>query len=445
MRENCCADAPIHGELSSPPTKLFGLGLLVSACLLVPACQVTPAISVVRVASGEKIDEVKGDGVKLKRDAHENYAGTRGGFFVVRNGDDWQHAFPKEKAPPLPPTLDTSSFMAIVAAAETQKVTHVKIQRAIETAEMIYVWVRETKLGESCLNKLTERPFDAVVTQRIDKPFKFIVDDERGESCGEPPVANVECRKKTDQTWARTVVADPGDVVECELTANSRGKFELVDSVLSMSELPAGSASKLVFAKGPQRGELSVDVYGKYLVSAETADEGGRHGRSTATIDVKPPKTKDVLVQLVWAGFDRRDESDTFPRVNLRVAEEGPKGQRCSAEIPVPGLCDVKTRGAYTYMRIPEGARKLPISVQFQDERVEKGPGPCVHVWYDGERTAEICDRSHRDAEEIWKVGLLDTQTGRLSADTGAAPAMVGDAGAPRPAPPAKKPAPPKK
>ncbi len=62
----------------------------------------------------------------------------------------------------------------------------------------------------------------------------------------------------------------------------------------------------------------------------------------------------------------------------------------------------MKTRGAYTYMRIPEGDRKLPVSVRFLDERVEKGPGPCVHVWYDGARTAETCDRLHRDAEDIW-------------------------------------------
>jgi hypothetical protein len=444
MRENCFRTALIRNESRSPGFTLLGLGLLFSACLLVPACQTTPAVSVVRVASGDKVEEIKGDGVKLKRGPQEAYTNARSGYFVVRSLEDWQRAWPNEKAPPLPPSLDTNSFMLVLAVAETQKVTHVKVQRAIETAEMIYVWVRETRLGDRCLNKSNERAFDAVVTQRIDKPIKFFVDDERGESCGEPPVANVECRKKTDKDWSKTVVAEPGDAVECELTANARGKFELVDSVLSMSELPAGSSAKLLFAKGPQRGELSLDVYGKYLVSAETADEVGRRGRATATIEAKPPKTKDVLVQLVWAGFDRRDESDTFPRVNLRVAEEGPKGQRCSAEIPVPGLCDVKTRGAYTYMRIPEGARKLPISVQFLDERVERGPGPCVHVWYDGERTAETCDRKHRDADEIWKVGTLDTKSGRIVEDTGAAPSMVAaDAGAPASsATPAKKPAP---
>ncbi len=397
-----------------------------------------------RIGPGDKVDQIRGDNVKLKHGAQEAFAGARGGFHIVRSQEDWQRAWPNDKAPPLPPTLDTSSFMLFLAVAETKKVTKLKVQRALETAEMIYVFVRETKLGEGCLNKATEPAFDAVTAQRIDKPIKFLVDEERGESCGDPPVANVECRKKNEESWTKAISADPGDTVECEATADARGRFELVDRVLRIGELPAGSSAKLVFAKGPHRGELTLDVYGKYLVMAEAADEIGRRGKAIATIEAKPPKTKDVLVQLVWAGFDRRDESDTFPRVNLRVAEEGPKGQRCSAEIPIPGLCDVKTRGAYTYMRIPEGSRKLPVSVQFMDERVEPGPGPCVHVWFDGERTAETCDRKHRDADEIWKVGTLDTKTGKLEGDTASPTSTAADAaGTPsaRPAAPAPAPA----
>jgi hypothetical protein len=386
---------------------------------------------VVRTGPGGKVDDIKGDVVKLKRGSQETFSGTRGGFFVVRGADDWQRAWPADKAPPMP-TMDTSTHMLVLVASETQQVTKVKVRHAVETAEMVYFWVRETKLGESCVNKSTERAFDAVVTARADKPVKFIVDEDRDEPCGQPPSTTVECRLKNQEAWANQITAQPGDTVECAMTATVRGKFELVDRVLSMVDLPAGSTAKLAFAKGPLRGEFGVDVYGTYTVNAEAADEGGRHGNSTATIDVKPPKTKDVLVQLVWAGFDFKDESDNFPRVNLRVAEEGPKGQRCSAEIPIPGLCDVKTRGAYTYMRIPESKRKLPVSVQFLDERTENGPGPCVHVWFDGVRTAETCDRRHRDADEIWRVGVLDTTTGKLALDSSSAPAPspAADAGA---------------
>lgn len=391
-----------------------------------------PAVTVVRTNPGDKVEEIKGDVVKLKRGPQEAYSGARQGFYVVRGLEDWEKAWPSDRIPSMPTTLDTSSQMLFLAVSGSRDVTRVKVQRALETGTFLYVWVRETKLGEHCVNKATDHPFDAVVAARADKPVKVFVDEEPGESCGEPPVAGVECRLKSQQTWSAKLEAQPGDAVECMMTATARGRFELVDKLLSIAELPPGSTSKLAFKSSAERGEFDVDVYGTYTLMAEAADEAGRRGKSTATIDVKPPKTKDVLVQLVWAGFDRTDVADTFPRVNLRVAEEGPKGQRCSAEIPIPGLCDVKTRGAYTYMRIPEGSRRLPISIQFLDERVEKGPGPCVHVWYDGQRTAETCDRAHRDADEIWKVGTLDTSTGTLVLEGGSASSAPGsDAGAP--------------
>lgn len=374
----------------------------------------TPGITVVRTAPGEKAADVKGDPVKLKRGPQEAYAGAREGFFVVRTQDDWEGAWPEKHIPPMPVTLDTTRQMLVLAVAEKRDITNVRIQRAVETAERLLVWVKETKLGEHCVNKSNERAFDAVVAERIDKPVKFFVEEEPGESCGEPPVAGVVCRESRKQDWAKAITAQPGDIVECELTAIARGKFALVDQSLTVHDLPAGSTAKLRFAKGPHRAELEIDVYGTYAVVAEAVDEAGRRGKATATIDVKPPKTKDVLVQIVWSGFDVTDEPDTFPRVNLRVTDES-KGQRCSAEIPIPGLCDVKTRGAYTYMQIPAGSRKLPVSVQFLDERIEKGPGPCVHVWFDGQRTAETCDRKHRDPDEVWRVGVLDTATGKLA------------------------------
>jgi hypothetical protein len=417
------------------------VGLLLIACLISTACTTTPAVTVVRVSPGDKAEEVKGDGIKLKRGSQEPYSGAQAGFFVVRGPEDWKRPWPADKAPPMPATLDTSSQMLVLAVGSSKGITRVKVQRAVETAEMIHVWVRETKLGDGCVNKSSERAFDAVVAERIDKPVKFYVDEEREESCGQPPAAHVECRLKNAQTWSASLAAEPGYTVECGLTATSQGRFALVDRILSMADLPAGSAAKLTFAKGPLRGELGVDVYGTYTINAEAVDEAGRHGKASATIDVKPPKTKDVLVQLVWAGFDRRDEPDTFPRVNLRVSEEGPKGQRCSAEIPVPGLCEVKTRGAYTYMRVPQGSRKLPVSVQFIDERAESGPGPCVHVWFDGARTAETCDRKHRDADEIWRVGVLDTTTGKLALDDTPPPSTTSaDAGAATPDATASKP-----
>ncbi|MBX3230764.1 MAG: hypothetical protein KIT84_00995 [Labilithrix sp.] len=368
-----------------------------------------------RLSPGDKVEEVKGDPIKLKRGEQEPFAGGKAGYRVIRNHDDWNTAWPIGKVPDMPENaVDPKRHMLVFATADSRKVTGLKIKRALETAEFIYVYVTEQKLGENCLQRRQERAYDAVTATRIDKPVKFFITTEPGESCGPPPVASVECRVGGQEKWAPSISAQPGDAVECALTATSRGKFELIDRHLSIGELPAGSSSKFKFKQGSERGTFEVDVYGKYNIKAEAKDEGGRQASGSATVDVKPPKTKDVLVQLVWSGFDIKDVADSFPRVNLRVQEPGARGQRCSADIPVPGLCEVKTRGSYTYMTIPAGARQLPISVQYLEERAEKGPGPCVHVWYDGARTAETCDHGKREAEEIWRAGVLDTSTGKL-------------------------------
>jgi hypothetical protein len=419
----------------------------ISACIL-GACRATPPVSVVRTsAQAEKPEDVRGDRIKLKRSDQEVWSGARGGYYVIRNAEDWKGA--NDKATELPASLDPSSFMVFLAVAESPEISEVKIERAVETSEMLYVWAKETRFGKAChVSKTNDRPFDAVTTTRADKPVKFFVDEVNGEPCGDAPEAKVQCRKKPDPSWTGKLDAQPGDRVECELSATSRGKFELIDRVLSI-DLPPGSTSKLAYTSGSVRGEFGVDIYGTYTVRGEAADEGGRHGMGSATVNVRPPKTKDVLVQLVWYGFERTDDPAKFPHVSLRVAAEGPSGQRCSADLPVPGLCDVKTRVPYTYMTIPASNRKLAISLQYQDERPEKGPGPCVHVWFDGDRTAEMCDREHRSQEDIWQLGTLDTTTGKIGieppSDAGASPYAVRDAGTTKPAPAKKPAAPPKK
>lgn len=399
--------------------------LLLSSAL--GACAPSPAVTILRTGADGPAEAVRGDAVKLKRGPREHLGSAHGGYYVVRGREDWDQVWPAGKAPPMPSDLETNRHMLVLGVAESKAVTQIKVQRAVETATTLYVWIHETTLGEHCVPK-RERAVDAAVTGRVEKPVKVFVSREQAGSCGEPPKASVECRHANADAWSRKLTADPGDTVECLLKTSAQGKFELVDRLLGVAELPPGSASKLAFTKGPERASMELDVYGTYLMFAEATDEAGRRGKGTASIEVRPPKTKDVLVQLAWTGFDRKDESNTFPRVNLRVADEGPLGQRCSAEIPVPGLCDVKTRGAYTYMRIPAGSRKLPVSVQFIDERAADGPGPCVHVWYDGVRTADTCDPSHRDADDIWKVGVLDTTTGKLLDEEPAAPEGEADA-----------------
>jgi hypothetical protein len=403
------------------------------AALLNGGCGTSPAITVIHLAPGERSQQaIRGDTVKTRRGGQEAYVGLRPGYYVVRGTEDWANAWPGGSAPPMPSTLDTRTSMLLLAVAEAKDTVQLQVQKVVETGDALHVWVRETKAGQNCSPKLERTPFDAVVAPRIDKPLKVYVEEERAESCGEAPAVGVNCRLNDTPQWLPKISAQPGDNIDCEMSSETRGKFALVDSVLTLGELPGGSSSKLAYTKGPARGTFSIDVFGKYVVHAEATDEAGRKSEAAATIEVLPPKTRDVLVQLVWTNFDVSDDPDTFPRVKLRATEQTLDARKkattheCSLETPRPELCEVKTRSAYTHMRLKASEKQLPLDVLYTDERIEKGPLVCVQLYFDGARTGETCDRKHRDADERWQVGVVDMATGKLvessagSADAGA-------------------------
>lgn len=380
------------------------------------ACVPTPPITVVHVGKDAPKQNVSGDPVKTRRPPADTWAGVQGGAYIVRDDEDWKKMWKGVSEPPaFPTTIAAPSEMLVLVATEDAIVSKLTITRAVETGEALTVFVRQTMLGEGCVRKSDERSgVDAIVTQRIDKPVKFYIEDEDGPSCGEPPKAAIGCRLAAAQSWSSKLTVKTGDVVECELSTTANGKYELVDQILTLAEAPPSSNAKLAFSKGPTRATIALDTFGTYSVRAEATDEAGRKGSASAFIDVQPKKTRDVLVQLTWTGVDTSELTTPLPRVLLRVAQEGPRGQRCSAEVPVPGLCDAKTRGPYTYMKIPASRRKLPISLLYLDERAQSGPSPCVNVWFNGERTVATCDQDHRHAEDRWELGTLETWTGKV-------------------------------
>ena len=394
------------------------LSFTFTVAALICACVPTPPLTVVHVGKDGVKEEINGDAVKTRRPPSDTWTGVQGGAYIVRSNDDWQNMWKAgPETPAFPSTIDPLNEMLLLVATEDAIVSRLKITRVVETGELVTVFVRQTMLGEGCVRRSDERSgVDAVITPRREKPVKFVVEDEDGESCGAPPKTEIGCRLATAQSWSSNVTAKAGDLVECELSTVASGKYELVDQILSLTEAPPSSNAKLAFPKGPTRATIALDTFGTYAVRAEATDEAGRKGTATALIDVQPKKTRDVLVQLTWSGVDTTELTTPLPRVLLRVTQEGPRGQRCSAEVPVPGLCDAKTRGPYTYMKIPASRRKLPISLLYLDERAQEGPSPCVNVWFNGVRTESICDRDHRHAEDRWELGTLETWTGKVVA-----------------------------
>ncbi|MBX3229843.1 MAG: hypothetical protein KIT84_05870 [Labilithrix sp.] len=415
--------------------------LALLTCVL-GACVPTPPVTVVHVSKSQPAspDDKAGDGLKMRRPGNETYSSIHGGAYVVRTRTDWEKMWSgKDDVPSIPEGIDLQREMLLVVATDDAIVSKLEISRVAEASGNVTVWVKQTMLGEGCVrNKYDDRSgLDAIVTARIDKPIKFVVEDEDAPSCGAPPKADVSCRVGAGKTWTPKVTAKAGEIVECELASIATGKYTLVDQVLSLGDVPPASKAKLTFSKGSVRAKLSPDVFGTYAIKAEATDEAGRKGFGTATIDVLPKKTRDVQIQLAWSDTESLDPATPLPRVLLRVATEGAKGQRCSAEVPVPGLCDAKTRGSFTYMKIPGGwRRKLPLSLLYLDERAQSGASPCVHVWFNGERTTSVCDHDHRHAEDKWELGSIDTGTGKIAPPKPPKP--------PKPAKPTTPPKPPR-
>ena len=163
------------------------LVLALSTAVLGPAavflgCGVSPPVTVVHVPVGQRTETVKGDPVKTRRGDQELYATLRPGFTVVRGNDDWQNVWPAGAVPSMPASFDPARSMLLVAASAEKTTVQLQIQRVIETGDRIHVFVRETKAGENCIRKLENKPVDAVMTARIDKPVKFYVEEEQGDS-----------------------------------------------------------------------------------------------------------------------------------------------------------------------------------------------------------------------------------------------------------------------
>lgn len=413
--------------------------LLAGALGTFAACGSTPAISVIRGDALRTMEPVQGDPLKIKRGAQEGYAGARGGYSVVRTEEDVKAVWSGHDLPASARPSDPDKRMLIVAVPEAKDVVKARIERVLETGSFVHVFVRETKRGLGCVARSAvgeEQVYDVVTVDRIDKPMRFYVEEDQAETCGEPPAVGVKCRLQTKADWSEKLAAQPGDVVECEVTAESRGKFAVVDRGMSVGELPGGSTAKLTFTKGPTRATFPVDVFGTFKVRGEATDESGRKASVVATIEAAPPNTKDVLVQLVWTNFDASDDPETFPRVKLRALDEGAK-RECAVDAP-SDTCEVRTRSAYTHMKLKGAAPRSKISVSYTDERVEKGPVVCVQVYFEGKRTAEACDRKGRQAEERWEVGTIDRATGAFEtspapfADGGAPSSADADGGAPK-------------
>ena len=413
---------------------------------------------VIRGQPGEHAPAVTGSNVRLIRPTVSEYHGMKPGFFVVRGVDAWRDLWEGANAEQrLPPGADFQRSMMIAASSDTRVIQSVRVDKLVDAENTLHMFVTETKRGKNCTPPPPPSPsaFDFALADRVDKPLVVHVDVTEAPGCGEAPTASVKCRIEGRAEMKAEVEATPGDLIECHADVAATGAFAIVERTWNLQDAPQGTAAKLNYDPSGVHTTFMTDMFGRYAVRYDVVDDAGRRGKADAVVNIAPPKTDNPFVQLAWTGFDANDDPATFPRVYL-VAMRSSDATECSTKPaepnapPGPPWCDVKLQPTVRNMRLGTGGNigDVPIFVHYQDDRYEGGAYLCVRTFFNGTKTAEICDKAKREAGSMWRPGVLDARTGTLVppqlSDAGA-PDAGGKAGAPSTkagAKPAAKPAP---
>ncbi len=390
---------------------------LVALSVALAACGSTPPFLVFRSEPGEKTAPIVGDPVRIQQPGYEMFGGAKAGYHFVHSAEQWKTLFPGGEIPPLPTDLNFTRKMLIMAVGDGKKVTHVKVTKVLDTASTVHLFVRETLEGQNCKGESDGNAYDAVITERLDKNIQVHVEVEPGKSCGAPPSAKVMCRHG-NAAWENKIAAQPGETVECEAVPEVNGTSAIVDHVWRFASIPPGSGAKLTFSKNNTHVSFPVDSFGNYVVAFDVADESGRKGSAQATAEVLPPKDNDTYVQLAWAHFDASDDPSTFPRVSLRITEDGKSNPRvCAKDVPKkPDFCEVREQAPTVLFHLKGSRDKFLVEAAYTDERAKGGPYICVRTFFNGAKVADQCDDVARPPDSVWTVGLLDAKTGAIGA-----------------------------
>jgi hypothetical protein len=286
----------------------------------------------------------------------------------------------------------------------------------VETGTAVHAYATEARPGEGCPLRTGNVPKqDFIVIDHSDKPVHFHVEPEISTSCGDAPTAQIQCRVESQQTGlAKEIMAQAGNIVECESSEQVKGVFAAVDRRFTFSEFPSGSASKFTFDPKGNKVKFTVDTFGKYAIMFEVVDDAGRKGTAVASVIATPSKD-GLYLRLSWGGFDAGDDPETFPRVGLDL---GVGNSLCSSEAPSrPAWCDSKRQGHAIQMKVNAVDGVYPVNVKYLDDRYAGGPHACVRVFKNGTATADLCDKEARRAGEVWRTGVLVARTGIINTD----------------------------
>jgi len=375
---------------------------------------------IVRGQVGDQAAPVTGVAVRMMRPTVSEYSGMKPGIHIVKSDEAWREIW-ERGTPKVPTGTDFQRTMIVGASGETKDLESIKVVKLVDAENTLHLFVKETRRGKNCLKAKDPLTLDFAVADRVDKPVMVHIDVADAPGCGEAPSAVVKCRVEGGGAMQAEVEATPGDLIECHADVALKGTFAIVERTWHLQDAPQGSAAKLNYDQSGAHTSFMTDMFGRYAVRYDVVDDAGRRTKADAVVTIPPPKTDNPFVQLAWSGFDASDDPATFPRTYL-VAVRTSDASDCSTKAPEAGAtrpaawCDVKSQPTVRNMRLGTGGNigEVPLFVHYQDDRFEGGPFLCVRTFFNGTKTAEVCDKSRRDAGAMWRPGVLDARTGTL-------------------------------
>lgn len=357
-----------------------------------------------------------GTELDVKHAAAEGKATPKGGPTVVRSAGAWKDAFAGSIA--MPP-VDFTKQMLLVASTKDPKAESLAIDHVVVTSRnVMHVYVSESLAGEGCPAKKEGSLLDVAVVDRVADEVNFWIDRSAPPGCGGKPTARVTCKVDgTSEERAKDIKVDPGSKIVCDSSASAPGAAgSISDRAWALTERPFGSTAMMALSKDRTTASFVTDAFGKYTVRLQVSDADAKGDEAALTVEAATPK-EGIVLEMGWTKFDRNDEIQGFPRVEMLSAElPSQLAKSCDPDVAKkPAWCARTLRlGTVTHLHLaPADKKKYRFGVKYADERV-KGPVLCTRVYVLGAKLTETCDDTERKQGAVWDMGVLDMVTGQF-------------------------------
>ncbi|MBP9112991.1 MAG: hypothetical protein KBF88_09305 [Polyangiaceae bacterium] len=398
----------------------------------ITACAPPPPIFVHQGKVGLRSEAELGKILTHTRFPERARNGLAEGWAAIRSDADWDLYFqevPRSDRPPAP-SIDYKTTMMVVGYSRDPELSDLVVKKVVHANTGIHVYAEKSLFGEGCKKpkapkrKKGEPPppvgtIEIATFPRFDEAVHLHVDPVRGFACDVEMISGeLICKKVGSADTAARVTASLGDKIDCMGPEAARGVF---DRSWQFQKQPKGSLARFTVLPEAMHAVFPIDVLGTYDVELDVFGDRGKQGEYRAIIEVPPPNDL-FYVQTYWAGVDRRDDADTYPRIELRAIEASPEkgkpAKMCATDGQKGPHCSITKVRATTLTRLSSDVPTRHFyGVKYIDDRYAGMAYICVKTFFRNKETSERCDEAPRKAGSVWLAGILNESVGAFESE----------------------------